>query len=105
MNIKFAYLYRDASNYKNFGHVIFPNPVYVPLEKVETGIRKYLIDGEWFYSTEWGVPDLHFDNWDPDDDHFFHEFRSVEEVSEVPTIDISIENFLKRIATSQNRFK
>jgi len=26
MNLKFAYLYRDGANYKNFNEVIFSNP-------------------------------------------------------------------------------
>ena len=97
MNIKFGYLYRDGSNYKKFGEVNFPNPSNIPLEEIESCIKKHLIDGEWFYAGPWPVPDLHFDSWDPEDDHLFHEFHFVEQTEERPTSDITIDAFLEKI--------
>lgn len=77
-NIKFSYLYRDAGNYKNYGHVIFANPNNFSLEQVMELIKPKLIDGQWFYTKEWGLPDLYFDRWDQELDHGFHEFEGVE---------------------------
>ncbi len=77
-NIKFSYLYRDAGNYKNYGQVIFANPNNLSLEQVTELIKSKLIDGQWFYAKEWGMPDLHFDRWDEELDHGFHEFEGVE---------------------------
>ncbi len=74
MNIRFSYLYRDFSNYKKFNEIVFLNPTNKPLEEISQLIRDHLIEGEWFYSNEWKVPDLHFDNWDIEDDHFFTNF-------------------------------
>lgn len=95
MNIKLSYLYRDYANYKKFNEIIFHNPDALPVDLIESVIREHLIDGEWFYASEWKLPDLHFDSWDPEDDHFFHEFESVEETTEPPTSSISIEAFLE----------
>lgn len=81
-NIKFSYLYRDAGNFKNYGQVIFANPNNLSLEQVMELIKAKLIDGQWFYAKEWGLPDLHFDKWDEELDHGFHEFEGVEFTNE-----------------------
>src|SRR4051812_10506390 len=84
MNLKFSYLYRDFSNYKKFNEIVFLNPGNKSVDDVKSFIEKHLIDGRWFYSFEWKVPDLHFDNWDSEDDHFLHEFESIEERAKEP---------------------
>ena len=76
-NIKFSYLYRDAGNYKNYGEVIFASLDELPIEEVGRLIRSKLIDEQWFYTKEWKLPNLHFDKWDEDLDHGFHEFGSL----------------------------
>lgn len=88
-NIKFNYLYRDAGNYKSFGAVILANPNNFTLQQAEELIRPKLIDGTWFYASQWQVPDLHIHNWDNDLDHTFHEFDSLEYTSEQPTLEAS----------------
>jgi hypothetical protein len=45
-NIKFSYLYRDGSNYKNFGFVIFNDSQNIALPEVGTLIISNLIDGQ-----------------------------------------------------------
>jgi hypothetical protein len=104
MNIRFSYLYRDFSNYKKFNEIVFRNPTNKPLEEINQFIKDRLIEGEWFYASEWKVPDLHFDNWDSEDDHFLHEFHSVEETYEQPAINNSIEDFFSTIKTAKNYF-
>ncbi|MEN0056933.1 MAG: hypothetical protein AAGC65_24855 [Mucilaginibacter sp.] len=76
-NIKFSYLYRDGGNYKKFNSVIFSNPYNIKLSEVERLIQFNLIDGLWFYADKWRVPDIHFDTWNNEADHTFHEFEEV----------------------------
>lgn len=75
-----------------------------PVEEIERIVRKHLIDGEWFYASEWKVPDLHFENWDCEDDHFLHEFGWVQESNEAPTHNTPIEQFLEFVEHAKNHF-
>ena len=104
MNIKFSYLYRDFSNYKKVNEIVFLNPTNNPLKEIKKFIEGHLIDGLWFYASEWKVPDLHFDNWDSEDDHFLHEFNSLEETYEESTNNIPIKDFLEIIKEAKNYF-
>lgn len=104
MNIRFSYLYRDFSNYKKHNEIVFINSTNKSFAEVEAIIRDYLIDGGWFYASEWKVPDLHFDNWDSEDDHFLHELHSLEETYEPATNNITIDDFLKIIQKAKNHF-
>jgi hypothetical protein len=40
-------MYRDASNYKEHGEVIFSNEEHLPLDEIEKQIRSFLNDGEF----------------------------------------------------------
>ncbi|AWH84323.1 hypothetical protein HYN59_03970 [Flavobacterium album] len=95
MNLKFNYLYRDASNYKNYGSVIFSNPNSIPLILIENAVRGNLIDGEFFSSEDWQLPDLFFEVKNSDD-HIWHEFESIEATNE-NLGSCLIEDFLIRI--------
>ena len=95
MNIKFSYLYRDSGNYKRFGDVIFSNPNNLTILDMEHLIRSKLIDGEWFYAQDWGLPNLHFEDWDEDLDHGFHEFESLSYSKENSNSKISLSDFFK----------
>lgn len=99
MNIKFSYLYRDASNYKQFKEIIFANPNKIALEEIRTKIQSKLMEGSWFIARDWNVPDLHFKEypWDSKIDHEWHEFDCVEETTEVKTVSISVEEFIEQI--------
>jgi hypothetical protein len=61
-NIKFNYLYRDGSNYKNYGFVIFTTPDNIALAELEARIVSRLIDDTYFYAQQWQLPDLRFAN-------------------------------------------
>lgn len=104
MNIKFSYLYRDYSNYKKFSEVVFANPNGISIEEVNAIIKNHLIEDMWFNSTEWDVPDLHFDDWNPEDDHALHEFESIEETEELSNDGVTIDSFLDRVNKSKNAF-
>ncbi len=96
MNLKLQYQYRDAGNYKNWGEVVFSNPNQRMVEEVHQLIADTLIDGEFFYSEDWGVPDLHFEEypWDDDLDHDWHQFQALASTDEIATDNI--EDFLSR---------
>ncbi len=96
MNIRFCYLYRDGANYKNFNEIVFSNPNAIGREEIEEIIRKNLIDGKWFVSKEWDLPDMHFREFEHDSeiDHDWHEFEAIEETSEDDTAQCCIEDFL-----------
>lgn len=80
-NIKFNYLYRDSGNYKKYGFVIFTNPDNIELIEVEKRVRSKLIDGQWFYADEWGLPELFFEWVDFRVDPTWHEFEGVEYIN------------------------
>ncbi len=84
-NICFAYMYRDASNYKQHGEAIFSNEKQLPLEKIEKQIRACLNDGEYFIARQIHIEERFFDAL-YDDDHPWHEFVRVE-ITATPTFD------------------
>jgi len=88
-HIEFSYLYRDSGNYKNFGSVYIHNSKRKPLETLEEEVHSYLIDRNFFYAKDIGVPPLFFEDNTPDD-VTWHEFIEVLEASpdEEPYLDI-----------------
>ena len=94
-NIKFNYLYRDGSNYKNYKSIVFGNPNDISLAQIETTIKKSLIDDEYFYAEKWNLPELFFEVSNSDD-HEFHEFESIEYTEEKRYLK-TIEEFLSQL--------
>ncbi len=103
MNIKFIYLYRDAANYKQHNKVVFTNPNKFPPQEIRSIIRSRLIDNGWFIAKDLHLPDIHFKNynWDDEIDHQWHELESIEERTEAETQPRSIEDFLELITVKQ----
>jgi hypothetical protein len=104
LNIKFNYLYRDGGNYKNYGFVVFTDPDNIDLEILHQLILSKLIDGTWFYTDQWHLPDLHFDNWNNEIDHTFHEFESLEYSNEQVNAEISLKEFIGCVKATKNNF-
>jgi hypothetical protein len=79
-NIKLTYLYRDASNYKAWGDVIFTNQEGSSLQVIEKSLTGCFLDGIFFVASQVGIPEVFLFHEYPfsEDDHFFHEFFSVE---------------------------
>jgi len=100
-NIKFSYLYRDGSNYKNYGHIIFANPNNNSIEELKAIIRSKLIDDTWFYANEWYLPHLRFANLDIDNDPTWHEFESIEYTKERPYTLIDLTELIIGIKKDQ----
>lgn len=84
-NIRFAYMYRDAGNYKQHGEAIFSNETHLPSDEIEKQIRSYLNDGEFFIARQVHLEERFFDVL-YDDDHPWHEFLEVD-ASDDPTFD------------------
>jgi len=92
MNIKFTDLYRDAANYKQYYEIIFANSNELPIQKIQSAITKNLIDGNWFIAKDWNLPDIHFKEYDWDDeiDHSWHEFMGIEETNRKEEFSLNI---------------
>jgi hypothetical protein len=84
-NILFQYLYRDASNWKQHGRVVFTNIGEIPLADIETQIRASLHDGEWFIAEMVDLEVQFLAEHDTDDDHPWHEFDNVSETDLPPS--------------------
>lgn len=59
MNVRFEYLYRDAGNFKNWGEVIFSNPLNFNIKFIALMAEKILIEQPYFVAINAGIPDLH----------------------------------------------
>ena len=95
INIKFHYLYRDAGNYKNYGHLIFPNPNNIQIETLLKKLQENLIDSEFFEPISVGVPLLDVENRDEELDHDWYEFEKITQTQEFPTETKTINEFLE----------
>ena len=100
-NIKFAYLYRDAGNYKNYNEIIFDNPTYVSVEIFRTLIESKFIDKQWFYAKDLQLPELYFEEWDRELDHDLHEFESLTFTNKVSNSPFSIDYFFELMKEAQ----
>lgn len=59
MNVQFLYMYRDASNYKKAGSVVFKNEwPRLDLNFMDQFIRGFLSDGNFFIASQVGVPEV-----------------------------------------------
>lgn len=84
-NIRFVYMYRDASNYKQHGEIILLNETLLTVEEIDTQIHSLLSDGLFFIAQQVQVEECFFDVVN-EDDHPWHEYVSVEETTD-PTFD------------------
>lgn len=76
-NIRFRYLYRDASNYKQHGDAVFSNQDRLSLNAIEERIRANLRDGDFFIARQVCLEEFFFNALN-EDDHPWHEFNFVE---------------------------
>jgi hypothetical protein len=106
-NIKFHYLYRDASNYKKWSDVVFSNGEGLPPDAVTEALRNAFSGGVLFTASQIRVPEVFlFSEYHlTPDDHCFHEFYSVEATSDVANDSHgrSIREFVAEVATEARR--
>lgn len=100
MNVRFYYLYRDAGNYKQFGHEVFTNETDLSICDIHRKILDCLIDKTWFYSDVWDLKDLHVFKWDNELDHTWHEYSNIESTEENATMG-DIKDFLLKIESAK----
>jgi len=98
-NIKFKYLYRDESNYKKYGHVVFSNPDGVSAEEVKTRLEKSFLQALLFNASQVGLPELFFEDFPLPNDFTLHEFDGVETTDELPNDHRlrTIQQFMKKV--------
>lgn len=98
-NTQFNYLYRDASNYKNYGSIVLRGLVKEPglIER----LTKALDEGTYFVPERIGVPPIDFvttGKFPPNnDDHPWHEFESWEPTAQKATDQRSPEQFVEQV--------
>jgi hypothetical protein len=73
-------MYRDASNYKQWGQVTFSNPEKAGTENLDYQLRRAMMIDSTFIASQIRVPDVFLFNTmrATEDDHCLHEFDSLE---------------------------
>ena len=108
--VAFNYLYRDASNYKRYGSVVFRNPRRRSTERLTAAVegilrpRAYFPDVLQFRAENVKLPTLYLyeDGLPTVDDVELHEFFSIEPSTSPPDDPYgrSIDQFLQTLARS-----
>ncbi|CAB5160032.1 MAG: hypothetical protein F2961_06315 [Actinobacteria bacterium] len=99
MNIRFKYLYRDAGNFKNWGELVFSNPHNINVNLVKALAENVLIDQAYFIASKANVPDLHFNEYNDQLDHSWHQFHMVAQTEEATNDSLgrNIEEFIESL--------
>ena len=96
MNTIIEYLYRDASNYKQWNKAVIRGELSSEqLERIEAR----LFDGEFFVPRSVGLPEQRITDYRTDDDHCWFEWDmcDVPEFTEAPpTVDMDAEELVRR---------
>lgn len=104
-SVRFEYRYRDYSNFKRFGEVVFSNPDGIPIEHIqatfETARRLAFpyADDDQFSAEALRIPTLYMEPRSPQDDHPWHEAVCFERTDDSPLDEekTSITDFLNRV--------
>ena len=89
MNTYFSYLYRDASNYKEYNEVILFGSLRLDQ------LLPFLKDKTFFIPSEIGLVDLQGCDWSSDD-HIWHEIENIESTLSLPTVNLKAEKLLEK---------
>ncbi|NOT05834.1 MAG: hypothetical protein HOP27_14665 [Anaerolineales bacterium] len=99
--IKFNYLYRDGSNYKSWGEMVFSNPEQLALSEIEAKLVDAFLPDKLFIASQISIPEkfLFANRQFTKYDHCYHEFDCVEICEENLTDNSnrSITDFLKDV--------
>jgi len=106
-NIRFNYLYRDGSNYKSWGEVIFSNSENLALNQITAKLTDAFLPDKQFIADQVSIPEkfLFLNEEFTRDDHCYHEFDCIEICEEHSTDSLgrSIADFLRDIETASNQ--
>lgn len=104
-NVRFEYRYRDYSNFKRYGEVVFANPDAISVDRIEAAFEDARRDAfptadEYQFSAEaLRIPTLYMEPRSPQDDHSWHEAVCFEATEDSP-LDAeltSISDFLNNV--------
>ncbi len=106
-NIKFCYLYRDGSNYKSWGEVIFSNQENLATNEIIEKLLHVFFPDKQFVASQIAIPEkfLFMDGDFTEFDHCYHEFDCIGVCEEEPTDKPgrSISDFLQDIETASKQ--
>jgi hypothetical protein len=99
--IKFNYVYRDGSNYKSWGEVIFRNSEDLAVSEVEAKLLGAFLPDKQFIADQISIPEkfLFTNGKFTEYDHCYHEFDGLEVSEEEATdsLERSITDFLQDV--------
>lgn len=101
MNTRLEYLYRDASNYKRFGAVMFSGAAD---DYQRARLIKALHDEQWFITSQVRLPELFFTNLPLNaDDHCWHELEALTVTDEAANDEHhrTIEEFIREVENAK----
>jgi hypothetical protein len=106
-NMKFHYLYRDASNYKKWAEIVFSNHEGLSSDAAAKALRSCFSSDGLFIAHQVRVPEvfLFAEYGLTPDDHCFHEFDSIEVTYDVPNdaYSRSIRKFMAEVEREARR--
>jgi hypothetical protein len=105
-NVEFTYLYRDGSNYKKWGRVVFSNPDRLTSDSIEKELRQAFLPDGLFIAGQVRVPDvfLYLDGPFSFDDHCYHELDKIQATTDEAT-DIHRRSISKFLAEATEEAK
>ncbi len=106
-NIRFCYLYRDGSNFKSWGEVLFSNPETLSVAEIEEKIIQAFLPDKLFIASQVSIPEkfLFANGKYTEYDHCYHEFDCLEICVDEPTdsANRSISEFLQDIEIARKQ--
>ena len=106
-NVKFSYLYRDGSNYKKWGEIVFSNREEVAIEEIDSRLRQSFESEEFFVAHQIQIPEvfLYADGKVTEYDHCFHAFSAIELTDDPPNDkrQRSISSFVQQVESESRR--
>jgi hypothetical protein len=106
-NIRFNYLYRDGSNYKSWGEVIFLNSENLAVNEIIVRLLDAFLPDKQFIADQISIPEifLFINEKITKDDHCYHEFDCIEICEEDATdsLERSISDFLREVETASKQ--
>jgi hypothetical protein len=106
-NVRFQYLYRDGSNYKRWGDIVFSNPDDRSVESILKSLGKSFSNDGLFIAHQVRIPEVFLagEYMLSEDDHCFHEFSGVEVTPDAPSDPYgrSIGEFVTEVANEAER--
>lgn len=114
MNTQLVYLYRDGSNYKEWGDVVVAGRPSCGIREMRRRLEKTLEDGSYFIAGQVGLPEVFL--WDSggyslcEDDHCWHEYDHLKLTESAPsdpgiTADGLLELFERAAAEGWKEFE